>query len=117
MAGNRLGSRGKYVYQNDAGGEYIIETDSSLAIAGTGAGEDNAPDEFDPEEAGDASPAPKRFRPRGIYVQSETDGARKFLVCFDPTASAYQRQTSATYTIDGEAGWTSTGRAGERLSF
>lgn len=116
MAGNRLGARGEYVYNSDGGGTYIIETDASLAIAGFGAA-GGAPIEYDPAAPGDATPAPKRFKPRGVYVQSESDGARKFVIAFDPTASAYARNNSATYTIDTEAGWVSTGRVGEKQSF
>jgi hypothetical protein len=116
MAGNRLGPRAKYVYANDAGGEYVLETDASLAIAGFGAGT-AAPVEFDPAAPGDATPAPRRFTPRGVYVQSADGTARKFMICFDPTASAYERENSGTYTIDTETGWISTGRRGERLTF
>lgn len=116
MAGNRLGNRQSYLYESDGGGTYILETDDSLAIAGFGAA-GGAPVAYDPGAPGDAQPAPRRFKPRGVYVQSETDGARKFLIAFDPTASAYQRNNSATYTIDTEAGWVSTGRVGEKQSF
>lgn len=115
MAGNRLGPRGKYVYTNDAGGEYVLETDTSLAIAGFGA-DTAAPIAYDPENPGDAVAPPKRFSPRIVYVQA-ADGARKSVIAFDPTAAAYERENSATYTIDSEAGWASTGRRGERLTF
>lgn len=116
MAGNRLGARKKYVYDNDANGQYVLETDESLAIAGFGSGA-LAPVEFDPDSPGSATPAPRRFRPRGVYVQNSTDGARKFMICFSPDATAYERVTSASYTIDTESGWESTGRVGERLTF
>lgn len=115
MAGNRLGDRAKYLYQSDGGDTYIVETDSSLAIAGFGAGA-AAPVAFDPATPGTAQPAPKRFSPRVVYVQA-TDGARKALIAFDATATAYARVNSATYTIDTEAGWVSTGRRGEKQSF
>lgn len=116
MAGNRLGARGEYVYDSDGGGTYIIETDASLAIAGFGSGA-GAPTAYNPAAPGDATPAPKRFKPRGVYVQSTTDGARKFVIAFSPDAAAYARNNSATYTIDEEAGWESTGRVGEKQSF
>lgn len=116
MAGNRLGERAKYLYESDSGETYIVETDESLAIAGFGAA-GAAPVEFDPANPGDATPAPRRFKPRGVYVQSNTDGARKFLIAFDPTADAYARNNSATYTIDTEGGWVSTGRVGEKQTF
>lgn len=115
MAGNRVGSRSKYVYNNDAGGQYVLETDDSLAIAGFGA-VGAAPVAFNPASPGSATPAPRRFKPRGVYVQA-SDGARKFMIAFSPTASAYQRETASTYTIDTEEGWQSTGRRGESLSF
>lgn len=116
MAGNRLGEREKYLYESDGGSTYYLETDTSLAIAGFGAGA-GAPAVYDPAAPGDAVAAPRRFKPRGVYVQSETDGARKFIIAFDPTAAAYARNNSATYTIDTEAGWVSTGRVGEKQSF
>lgn len=116
MAGNRLGERKRYLYESDGGSTYILETDASLAIAGFGVGT-AAPVEYDPDTPGTATPAPRRFRPRGVYVQSATDGARKFVIAFDPTASAYARNNSASYTIDGEADWESTGRVGERQTF
>lgn len=115
MAGNRLGARKSYLYESDGGGTYIVETDESLAIAGFGAGA-AAPVEYDPETPGDAQPAPGRFQPRIVYVQA-ADGARKAMIAFDPTASAYARTNSATYTIDTEAGWVSTGRRGEKQTF
>jgi hypothetical protein len=115
MAGNRLGDRAKYVYESDGGSTYYLETDSSLAIAGFGAA-GAAPVEYNPASPGDATAAPRRFKPRGVYVQA-SDGARKFVIAFDPTASAYARNNSATYTIDTEAGWVSTGRRGESQSF
>jgi len=115
MAGNRLGNRNSYLYESDGGETYIVETDESLAIAGFGAGS-AAPVVYDPETPGNAIPAPKRFKPRIVYVQA-SDGARKAVIAFDATASAYARNNSATYTIDGEAGWVSTGRRGEKQSF
>jgi len=115
MAGNRLGERERYLYESDGGSTYIVETDSSLAIAGFGAA-GAAPVAYDPEAPGDATPAPKRFSPRIVYLQA-ADGARKAVIAFDPTATAYARNNSASYTIDTEAGWVSTGRRGEKQSF
>jgi hypothetical protein len=103
------------LYESDGGDTYILETDASLAIAGFGAAA-AAPVEYDPENPGDASPAPNRFSPRIVYVQA-ADGARKAVIAFDPTATAYARTNSATYTIDTEAGWISTGRRGEKQTF
>jgi hypothetical protein len=116
MAGNRLGERARYLYSSDSGSTYILETDSSLAIAGFGAA-GAAPVAYNPATPGDATPAPRRFKPRGVYVQSAADGARKFVICFSATASAYARNNSASYTIDTEEGWQSTGRVGEKQTF
>jgi len=115
MAGNRLGSRSKYIYTSDSGSTYAVETDDSLAIAGFGAA-GAAPVAYDPASPGSTTAAPKRFKPRGVYVQA-SDGARKFVICFNATASAYARNNSASYTIDTEEGWASTGRRGESQSF
>jgi hypothetical protein len=115
MAGNRIGSRSKYVYTSDSGKLYVLETDASLAIAGFGAAS-AAPVLFNPAVPGTATPAPKRFRPRVVYVQA-SDGARKALVAFSPTSDAYKSEVAATYEIDTEAGWASTGRRGEQISF
>ena len=115
MAGNRLGPRNDYLYTSDSGKTYIIETDESLAIAGFGAA-GAAPTAYDPESPGDATAAPSRFSPRIVYVQA-SDGARKAMIAFTPTASAYARDNAASYTIDGEAGWVSTGRRGEKQTF
>ena len=116
MAGNRLGPREKYLYESDGGATYIVETDVDLAIAGFGAA-GAAPVVYDPANPGTAVSAPKRFKPRGVYVQSTADGARKFVIAFDASATAYARLNSSTYTFDGEADWVSTGRVGEKLTF
>lgn len=107
MAGNRLGSRAKYGYTDDLGNNYSITTDIDLATA-----------------AGLAAPAagapglPKRFKPRGVYVQSTGAPpiARKFLVVGDPTAALYDSNGRQAVSIDGEA-FTTTGRKGEQASF
>lgn len=116
MAGNRLGPRERYLYESDGGATYILETDQDLAIAGFGAA-GAAPTVYDPEAPGTATPAPRRFKPRGVYVQSTADGARKFVIAFDATATAYARTNSASYSFDSEANWVSTGRVGEKQSF
>lgn len=114
MAGNRLGERSKYLYNSDGGSTYKVETDESLAIAGTGLGAD-PPTEY---VAGvtPADPSPKRFKPRVVFAQA-ADGARKELICFDQTSALYETDEGSTVTIDGEAGWVITGRRGEKLTF
>lgn len=119
MTGNRIGPREKYVYENEAGDNYIIETDIDLAVAGVGSA-GAAPVVFDPANppAGGASPAPKRFKPRGVYVESTTDGARKFLICFSNDGNLYaSTQRTAVADIDGDGTFVTTGRRGEQLTF
>lgn len=114
MAGNRLGEREKYEYTSDGGEVYKLETDESLAVAGTGAGT-AAPIVYDPATS-DAGAEPKRFKPRVVFAQSPVDGARKEVICFDPTADLYQTEQSKTVVIDGET-FVTTGRRGEKLTF
>lgn len=111
MPGNRLGSKSKYVYTNDFGDEYLLTLDDDLVL--TNSGLTVAP-------AGTtAQPAPKRFQPRGVYVQQFIAGqgnARKFLVAGTPAAGLYATNSPQDVTIDGET-FTSTGRRGERQTF
>ncbi len=114
MAGNRLGARQKYLYNSDGGNIYRVETDESLALAGTGIGED-PPTEYVPGVTG-GDPKPLRFQERVVFAQA-ADGARKELICFDPTSALYATDVGTTVSIDGEAGWVITGRRGEKLTF
>ena len=121
MTGNRLGPKKKYIYQSDVAAiVYILSRDEDLAIAGYGAGA-AAPVEFDPENppAGKTvlSP-PTRFKPRVVFIQSSTDGARKDMICFDPTSNLFNSaQQQSAGTIDGDTTFSTTGRRGEVLTF
>lgn len=120
LNGNRLGPRAKYVYESEkANTLYIIETDTDLAIAKTGSGDD-PPDLYDPASPPPApaviSPAPKRFKPRVVFVQDPVSGARKELICFQADASLYASTAKQSVTIDGLA-FDTTGRRGEKLTF
>lgn len=111
--GQFTGSRSTYVYQADGGKEYLLTLDDSLVIVGSGLVQ------FDPEEPGNATPAPKRFKPRGVYWQGTAtgfEGKRKFLICSDPAGALYGVNVRQPITVDGIAGET-TGRRGEKLSF
>lgn len=106
MAGNRLGNRSKYLYTDDTGAQYTIVTDDDLATAAGLAG------------AIAGSPQlPRRFKPRGVYVQSDVAPVvRKFIICGSPTAALYKSNGSQALIIDTEA-FTTTGRKGEQASF
>ena len=111
--GQFTGGRSAYIYENDAGGTYLLSLDTTNAsLAGTGLVLATT------ATAGTASPKPANFKPRGVYWQATAApiGARKFLTCGDVTASLYASETSQALTVDGVAGIT-TGRVGEKMSF
>ncbi len=121
MTGNRLGPKNDYIYQTEVPAiVYIIPRDQDLAVAGLGAGA-AAPVVFDPENppAGKTVlTAPKNFEPRVVFAESTTDGARKDMIAFDPTASLYVSTSRTAFpAIDGDSTFISTGRKGEKLSF
>lgn len=121
MAGNRLGSKQRYLYYtDDVGVAYILSRDTDLAVAGLGAGA-AAPEVYDPGNppAGViVTPKPQGFRPRGIFIQSTTDGARKDMIAFHPTSSLYLKNFADDFpTVDTDDTFVSTGRHGESLSF
>jgi hypothetical protein len=120
MAGNRLGPKKKYLYKADDGTFYVLSRDESLAIAGTGVLL-LPPVEFDPSNppAGiTVRSKPSRFKPRVVFIQDPSDGARKELICFDPSASLYATDESKNILLlDGDAGFVTTGRRGEKLTF
>lgn len=111
--GQFTGTRSTYLYENDAGTQYVLTLDDTLAtLANTGLVAATT------ANAGTATPAPKRFKPRVVFWQGTLNGnlVRKSLVCGDVTASLYATATSTSVTIDGIAGQT-TGRRGEKLSY
>lgn len=106
MAGNTLGNRRYFQYVDDNGSVFNILTDEDLGTAG----------ELTPATVG-ADQLPRRFKPRGVYVEAEIEGekVRKFLVCSD-TSAAYATNASTTVTID-DTQFQTTGRRGERVTF
>ena len=110
--GQFTGQRGQYLYTSDSDDIYIITTDKTLgdlAVCGlTPATQANA---------ANASPAPKRFKPRVSFWQGTLNGrvVRKALVC-NVTSDLNEDTTPRAVTIDGVAGST-TGRRGEKMSF
>lgn len=121
MAGQRLGPKGTYLYfTDDTNVAYLVQRDLTLALAGLGAGA-AAPVLYDVENppAGVIiTPKPQGFNPRVVFIQSTTDGARKEMIAFHPTAALYLKNFSDAFPeIDGDATFVSTGRKGEKLSF
>ena len=111
--GQFTGTRSKYVYTTDTDDEYILELDDTLATLSPGL------TAFNPASPGDATPAPRRFKPRGVHWQGTAAGfekKRKFIICGKTDDALYDTTTSSTLTIDGAAGKT-TGRRGETLTF
>lgn len=121
MAGNRLGPRVKIVYESEETGVgYILETDADLVVAGAGPG-GAAPELYDPQSPPvglTICPSPKRFKPRRVFAQSSTDGARKTIICSAASANLYATsQSKAVPAIDGDSTFVTTGRKGEALTF
>lgn len=119
MAGNKLGSKGRFVYiSDDATRAYILRRDLDLAVAGTGAAgaAPQAADGYTPPAGQTVGPAPKGFTPRYVRIIDRTDGATKELICFDPTSDLYNASSTATATID-TVDFETTGRIGEQLTF
>lgn len=104
-AGQTLGVKRYFGYANDGGGSYSLLLDQTLGAAGGLTEDDSFP------------PPPRRFRPRGVYVEAVIGGAvaRKYIVC-EPGAALYATDTSTDVTIDTIV-FKSTGRRGERLTF
>ena len=95
-------------YTDDNGVDYTIQVadfvdDIALAASGLAA------------SGGDPVP-PRGLRVRGVFIQSPT-GRRKFVPCNVAGTLYNDASTAVAGTIDGETGWTSTGRKGERISF
>jgi hypothetical protein len=106
MPANMLGSRRYYRYTDDLGNQFKYLTDADLGEAVGAVLDDTLPD------------LPRRFRPRGVYMQGAVAGVRvrKFLIC--PTAGneIYAANVSQPVAVDG-ATLFSTGRRGERVTF
>jgi len=106
----RLGPRSYYTYTSDSGTEYSLLIDDTLAtVAGTGLVLETS--------SSTSSPPPRRFKPRGVFWESNTVGlSGKFIVCGTIDGALYSNDSSTAVTIDGEVGRT-TGRKGEKVSY
>lgn len=103
---NVLGQRGYYAYTDDSGNQYKYQTDRDL---GTAVGAEL--------EAG-LDDLPRRFRPRGVYVEATVSGrrVRKFVICPTADNAIYAANASQGVTIAGTV-FETTGRRGERVTF
>lgn len=111
MPGNRLGNKTKVEYTSDLGTKYLLTIDDDLIISNSGLTVAGA--------TTTAVPAPKRFKPRGVYAQQFIAGqgfARKFLIAGTAAAGLYATNSPQTVAIDGED-FVTTGRRGERQTF
>ena len=106
MAGNILGRRSFYQYEADDGTLYSIQLDDTLAQA-TGM----------VLSAINAAP-PRRFEPRGIFVETLVEGRakRKFLVVGTTSQVNYAANVSTTLDVGGIQ-FATTGRKGEQITF
>lgn len=103
---NVLGARRYYKYTTDSGIDYKYQTDLDLGTAVGATLDDTLPN------------LPRRFKPRGAFVQAAVDGrtVRKFLICPTADNEVYGADVSQVVAIDGTNFFT-TGRKGEQLSF
>lgn len=111
--GQFLGTRGKYVYTDDGGKDLILTVDNSLAAIST------TLSAFDPANPGTAVPAPRRFKPRGLWWQGTAAGyttRRKFIIIGDISEGKYGVNVPAAFQIDGIDG-KFTGRRGEKMTY
>lgn len=119
MAGNKLGSKDRYVYKSDEPNTYyIIQRDIDLAVAGTGDGAASPvlASTFTVPSGSVICPPPKGFSPRKVNIIDRADGSTKGLICFSPTANLYAANSGSQVTID-TVDFVTTGRSGEKLTF
>lgn len=105
-SGNTLGVRRYYQYTTDGGNTYKYLTDETLGTAMNATLNDTAPN------------LPKRFKPRGVYIQGTVAGqkVRKFVISPTSDNTTYAAEASTAVTIDG-VNFGTTGRKGEQFSF
>lgn len=103
---NVLGVRRYYAYTSDTQVVYKYQTDLDLGEAVGAELNDTAPN------------LPRRFKPRGVYVQAVVDGrtVRKFLICPTTDNEVYAADGSQAIPVAG-TNFFSTGRKGEQVSF
>lgn len=111
--GQFTGQRSGYLYTDDAGREYLLQLDNTLATVAN-----NGLVRATTANSGSAENKPIRFQPRGVHWESTVAATpgRKFLICGTALATLYASNVPVTITIDGVAGVT-TGRKGERYSY
>lgn len=104
--GNTIGARRYFKYTSDLGDDYKYQTDQDLGDAVGATLDDTLPN------------LPRRFKPRGVFVEAMIDGrkVRKFLICPTTDNEVYGANASQTVAIDGTNFFT-TGRKGEQLTF
>lgn len=106
--GQELGTKATYIYRTDAGDDYVILRDVTLAlssITGLYLYEEGAPD---------LDNLPRGLKPRGVHWvgYSGTRLIRKFIICGLVDSPLYVLKSSSPVTIDGTRGFT-TGKRGE----
>lgn len=103
--GQTLGPRRYFGYTSDSGDQYSLLLDETLGVIGGMELNDTSP------------PPPRRFRPRGVYVEAIVAGTkvRKFIAT-EADVSLYRTDSSASVPIDGVT-FSTTGRRGERMTF
>lgn len=106
MAGNILGGRSYYQYTDDAGNNYSLLQDDTLANAMGSVPNDSFQN------------PPRRFEARGVFVEANVNGRikRKFLIAPTVATGFYAANTTTTFNIDG-VDYNSTGRKGEKVTF
>lgn len=108
--GNRLGPRGTYLYESDAGVTYNISLDDSVATAVGNTLSTNAA--FPVLKATQRRP----LSPRYILTQLVSDpSVTKRIIVGDATNALWTSSAASTVTINGVA-YTVTGRVGEKRS-
>lgn len=108
MAGNSLGSRGYFVYTDDAGVQYAIQQDCDLALA---VGNEETVSNLPRLTSSQKRP----IKARTILLQSES-GLRKEVVVGDPNSAFFTANAATQMMIDGVV-FTVTGRKGEQAFF
>lgn len=108
--GNRLGPRGTFDYESDAGVSYIMQLDKSVATA---MGNIESTDVSLPVLPASQS---RPLRPRYVLLQLQTDAkVSKKAIVGDPENALWTSNAASTVSINGVS-WTITGRVGEARS-
>ncbi len=111
--GQFSGPKQKFIYTRDGGDTIVLKLDPQLVMSNSGL------TVADATSLAAASPAPKGFKPRGVFWQGTEagfEGRRKFLIAGTTAAALYTADSPAEFDVDGVTGIT-TGKKGERQSF